>query len=96
MGSDEMVQSRSKLGRMLNVACPKGRTKIIDDHLANMLNAISLVQHILAEDESSHFRHMLVLRDCGNLGFRQPAQANTVFKRNHRETIVRKTDSALR
>jgi hypothetical protein len=68
---------------MLLVAAPLGLPNIINNHLPDPFAAMLAGQKVLSERCSSDFGDLFVLRDGEHFLFRQAAERNAVFKRNH-------------
>ena len=56
---------------------------IPDDHVANPVQPISLMQQVLAKDCGGNLRQMLVLRDGGDFDLRQATERDAILKRDH-------------
>jgi hypothetical protein len=78
-----MVQDVQQGQHMLLVAAELGSPNILDDHVPDSLAAMIAGQKVLSECRCGDFGEVLVLGDGKHLLFRQAAEPNAVFKRDH-------------
>jgi hypothetical protein len=79
----EMVQDMQQGQHMLLVAAELGLPNILDNHVTDSFAAMVAGQKVLSERCRSDFGEVFVLCDGEHLLFRQAAEPNAVFKRDH-------------
>jgi hypothetical protein len=67
----KMVQHVQKRQNVSFVPALLSLANIVHDHVSDFLHAVLLARKILGQRGGGDFRHMLMLRDCQNLGLGQ-------------------------
>lgn len=83
----EAFEAHEKLVHVTLITTRVGRFYIIDDHMADLLHPMGLLEQGFGECGCHNRRHMFVLGDGQHLGFGQATQRNAVLESDHWPTF---------
>jgi hypothetical protein len=79
MKLQKTAEHGDELGRVLHFASVKALVDVIDDHGADAIGPIRLVEQVARQGSGRNLAHMLMLADRDHLVRLQAAHCNAVF-----------------
>ena len=83
----KMAQSREQRRRVFHLPSIERLVNVINDHAADLLAAVGLVQQVLSQCRSRDFGNVLVLADSFDLVLAKTAKPNAIFQLDHGATL---------
>ncbi|MDP1910144.1 MAG: hypothetical protein Q8K85_17745 [Hyphomicrobium sp.] len=81
---------------MLAIAASQSGANILDNHTMDLIDAPALLEQRFGKRRSRNFRHMFVLGDGEDFGFRQTAKGDAILQGDHGMLPVELSRHSLR